>query len=81
MSDGKVDVSLSGMVPEHEILSKAEEGKVLALFGIKREMLPKLKVTDPQAKRIGAKVGDVVKITRKDTCVNVAYRLVIKSEK
>lgn len=78
MSDDKIDVSLSGMVPEHEIISKAEEQKMLAVYGIKKEMLPKLKVTDPQAKRLGAKIGDVVKITRKDTCVNIAYRLVVK---
>lgn len=78
MSDGKIDVSLSAMVPEHGILPKDEGEKMLASFKIGREHLPKLKVTDPQAKRLGAKIGDIVRIKRKDTCVNVAYRLVVK---
>ena len=78
MSDDKVDVTLSAIVPEQEILPKGEEAKMLASFGVTRECLPKMKVTDPQAKRLGAKIGDIIRIKRKDTCANVAYRLVVK---
>jgi len=78
LADEKIDVTISGMVPEHEILAKGKEAELLATFGIDREKLPKIKVTDPQCKNLGAKVGDIIKITRKDTCTNLAYRLVVK---
>ena len=78
MADGKIDVTISAMVPEHSMLPKGEEEKVLTALGLKRENLPKIKVTDPQCKSLDAKVGEIVRIKRKDTCENTAYRLVVK---
>ena len=67
------------LIPKHEILPKEEEEKTLASYGITRSNLPKIRANDPQAKALGAKVGDVLRIARKDaTGDNVYYRVVIK---
>lgn len=67
------------LVPKHEVLSKEEAEELLRSLGIKKEQLPKIKATDPIAKEIGAKVGDIVKITRESPTAgkSIAYRLVI----
>jgi len=75
---GKIDASLSNLVPKHEVIPKAEEEKLYESLGIKKVQLPKIKVTEPQCKLLGAKVGDVVKITRTDMGTNLYYRRVVK---
>ena len=52
---------------------------VLRTYGIESPKLPKIHVTDPAAKEIGAKVGDVIKIIRRSPTAkqSVFYRLVI----
>ena len=79
MPDGeKIDVTSSKMVPKHEILPKGEAEKVLASLGIAEAHLPKIEVTDPQCKHLGAKVGDVIRIHRTDMGPNTYYRRVVK---
>ncbi|AIY90506.1 DNA-directed RNA polymerase subunit H [Geoglobus acetivorans] len=67
------------LVPKHEILSEGEVEELLETLGIRKEDLPKIRSDDPIAKEIGAKKGDVVKITREDEYFgkSIAYRLVI----
>ena len=67
------------MVPEHVLLTPEECAEVLQSFGITAPKLPKIHITDPAAKEIGAKVGDVIKIIRKSTTAkqSIFYRLVI----
>jgi DNA-directed RNA polymerase subunit H len=67
------------MVPEHVLLTPEECADVLKSFGITAPQLPKIHITDPAAKEIGAKVGDVIKIVRKSTTAkqSIFYRLVI----
>ncbi len=67
------------MVPEHVLLTPEESELVLKSFGIEAPQLPKIHVSDPAAKEIGAKVGDVIKIMRKSTTAkqSIFYRLVI----
>lgn len=67
------------MVPEHTLLTPEECLEVLKEFGIGAPQLPKVHVSDPAAKEIGAKVGDIIKIIRKSTTAkhSIFYRLVI----
>lgn len=68
------------LVPKHEILSKEEAEELLKLLGINKEQLPKIKASDPIVKEIGAKPGDIIKITRKSLTAgeSVYYRLVVE---
>ena len=67
------------LVPEHILLSAEEVVEVLKTYDVEPAQLPKIHVTDPVAKEIGAKVGDVVKIIRDSPTAKkaVSYRLVI----
>jgi DNA-directed RNA polymerase subunit H len=67
------------MVPKHEILDEAEIKRTLGEFNIEKEQMPKIRVTDPSAVYIKAKVGDVIRIIRDSHSAGKAifYRLVI----
>lgn len=67
------------MVPEHEILNEEEVKKILSKYAIEKEQLPKIRVSDPVAVQIKAKVGDVIKIIRESPTSGKAifYRTVI----
>ena len=73
------DVMSHQLVPEHIILTDKDAELVLEKYKITKEQLPKVLITDPCVKRIGAKVGDVVKIIRSSPTAGVSefYRLVI----
>lgn len=68
------------MVPKHEIMDESEVKSLLKKYKITLEELPKIKANDPAVVAIGAKVGDVLKITRKSPTGGIAfyYRLVIE---
>lgn len=67
------------LVPKHEILAKSKHEEILSSLGVEVQKLPKIKMQDPQVRLLGAKDGDIIKITRKDaTRENVYYRLVVK---
>jgi DNA-directed RNA polymerase subunit H len=67
------------MVPKHEIIDETELKMTLSEYNIEKEQMPKIRVTDPVAVQIQAKVGDVVRITRDSQTAGKAifYRLVI----
>lgn len=67
-------------MPKHIILNKEEEKEVLDKFKIRPENLPKILINDPVVKAIGAKEGDVLKITRKSKTAGTSlyYRIVVK---
>ncbi|MDV0446611.1 hypothetical protein MsAg5_04570 [Methanosarcinaceae archaeon Ag5] len=66
-------------VPYHEIIGDDEVAELLLKYSIEKEQLPKIRVDDPIVNEIGAKLGEVVKITRKSQTATEAfyYRLVI----
>ncbi len=68
------------LVPEHTIISAEEKQELFKLHGIKANNLPKLLTNDAAVKAVGAKEGDVIKITRKSPTAGVAvyYRAVSK---
>ena len=67
--------SVHELVPEHELVSKDEGEKLLAEYKVSRLQIPRIKAKDPGLAGTGAKVGSIVKVTRKDGSVN--YRLVV----
>jgi len=68
------------LVPEHLLLSEEEAAELLTKYKITPGQLPKIKTSDVVVKQIGAKPGDILKITRKSLTAGkaVAYRLVIE---
>ncbi|MEW6069636.1 MAG: DNA-directed RNA polymerase subunit H [Candidatus Thermoplasmatota archaeon] len=68
------------LVPEHVLLSKKEAEKILKEYKGEPHQLPKILVTDPCAKILGAKLGDIIKIIRKSATAGkaVAYRVVVE---
>ena len=67
------------LVPNHEILEKEQAQAILKLYGITADQLPKIKETDAAAKAIGAKRGNILKITRKSQTAgeSIYYRTVV----
>ncbi|NOQ56091.1 MAG: DNA-directed RNA polymerase subunit H [Nanohaloarchaea archaeon] len=67
------------LVPRHEILDAKEKETVLKKYNVTVEQLPKILNDDAAIKAFGAKVGDVVKITRESVTagVSIYYRTVI----
>jgi DNA-directed RNA polymerase subunit H len=70
------------MVPEHTIISEEEVNELLARYGIELKQLPKILVTDPACKEIGARKDNVIKIRRRSLTADeaVSYRLVIDTK-
>ncbi len=74
------DIFEHALVPFHEILSEKEKNALLAQFKVKPYQMPQIKSGDPAVKAIGAKPGDVLKITRKSTTAgeHITYRYVVE---
>jgi DNA-directed RNA polymerase subunit H len=75
----KKDILKHELVPDHVVLKKNQITKMLKEMDVHVEQLPKIKLDDPVAKAIGAKEGDIIKITRKSQTAGrfVSYRLVL----
>lgn len=74
-----VDIQQHTLVPKHEILGKEEKKELLERLNVDKGRLPKILSTDPVVKQINAKLGDVLKITRKSQTAGTAvyYRIVV----
>ena len=74
----KVDILQHDLVPEHTILSEEEAQKVFEEQDVRPDQVPKILPDDPVVKAIDAKVGDLIKITRKSITAGifVSYRIV-----
>lgn len=75
----KKDILKHKLVPDHTILSKTEANKVIKQLNVHQEQLPKILSDDPVVKEIGAKPGDILKITRRSHTAGkfLTYRLVL----
>ncbi|KPV62644.1 MAG: DNA-directed RNA polymerase subunit H [Candidatus Bathyarchaeota archaeon BA1] len=68
------------LVPKHEILKPEEREKVLMEYRVQPYQLPRIKASDPAAKAIGARPGDVVRIVRDSLTAGkyISYRYVVE---
>jgi len=75
----RLDVLKNSLVPKHDVLPEDEVNSLLEELNITKGQLPKILVTDPVVKKIKAKAGDVVKITRDSKTAGTAlvYRVVV----
>lgn len=66
------------LVPKHEILPPEKAKELLEKYHIERHQLPRIKSSDVVVIGIGAKPGDIIKITRNSPTAgeHIAYRLV-----
>jgi len=73
------DIFAHRFVPKHELLSKKEAEELMEEFHIRPHQLPYVKTSDPAAQSLGAKMGDILRITRKSATAGevVVYRYVV----
>ena len=72
------DIQKHKLVPKHEIMTEEEISKEFSDVDYKFKDLPKIKVNDPVAVSIGAKAGDILRITRESQTAGefITYRIV-----
>lgn len=75
------DIASHELVPKHEIMKKKDVEAVLKNFHSTEGDLPRIFDTDPMCLKIGAKPGDVIKVTRPSKTAGEAYyyRLVVRN--
>ena len=67
------------LVPVHELMNDSEVKQVLKELNITIENLPRMLESDTQAKKLGAKIGQVIKIHRHEgKREQMYYRLVVE---
>ena len=66
------------LVPKHEIIPEERVAEILKKYGTNLSNLPRVLRDDPSVVEIGAKKGDVIKITRSSLTAGKAvyFRLV-----
>ncbi|HZX20610.1 MAG TPA: DNA-directed RNA polymerase subunit H [archaeon] len=67
------------LVSKHEIVPLERLEEVFKKFGSKAEKFPQILVDDPAVEEIGAKRGDMIKITRKSQTAgtSIYFRIVV----
>lgn len=65
-------------MPKQEIVPRDEKKRILEGFNIEKQHLPKVLVSDAVVKKIGAKPGDIIRVTRDSATAGqcVYYRIV-----
>jgi DNA-directed RNA polymerase subunit H len=67
------------LVPKHELLSKKEAEELMREFHIRPYQLPYIVTSDPAVEALAAKMGDILRVTRKSPTAGevVVYRYVV----
>ena len=58
------DVTSHILVPKHEVCSAAEKQRILDRYRVVEQKFPRIPAADPAIQHLGAKPGDLIKITR-----------------
>jgi len=74
-----IDIFIHELVPKHRVLSEEEKEEVLKRYNAKLMDLPRILVSDPVVRKLGAKPGDVIEIIRKSPTAGESkyYRVVV----
>jgi DNA-directed RNA polymerase subunit H len=74
------DIFAHSFLPRHELLSRKEAEDLMREFHIRPHQLPYIKTSDPAAETLGAKMGDILRITRRSPTAGevVVYRYVVE---
>jgi DNA-directed RNA polymerase subunit H len=74
------DIFEHALVPYHEILSEKEKNALMSSYKVQPYQMPQIKSGDPAVKAIGAKPGDVLKITRRSATAgqHITFRYVVE---
>jgi DNA-directed RNA polymerase subunit H len=69
------------LIPKHELLSREEASQVVARFNSTPSQFPYILNTDALAKEVGARPGDLIRITRNSETSGSStyYRYVVES--
>ncbi|HLE64890.1 MAG TPA: DNA-directed RNA polymerase subunit H [Candidatus Bathyarchaeia archaeon] len=74
------DVFQHELVPKHILLKSEEAKQVLERYHIKPFQLPYIKASDPSARAVGAKSGDIIRVIRRSSTAGESdfYRYVVE---
>ncbi len=74
------DVMKHDLVPRHEVLSEDDKTAIMARYNAGPDQFPKIFASDPAARAVRAKPGDIIKIIRKSPTAgeSLAYRIVVE---
>ncbi len=74
------DIFQHELVPKHMLLNPQEAKHVLEHYHIKPFQLPYINASDPAARAVGAKPGDIIRVIRKSSTAGESdfYRYVVE---